>query len=220
MSRPCARPSLMPTRSRSEFPVGKAHRFTCASCGLVNLDRFLSFPFCAACGARLPENQTPRLLEKMRRPVPTLWWALTVGSGILTLATLAFGILLEKRGPDIGRLTVAAQIPHKAHFNQVFQVKLGAEPVENDKPASFKNLNLRLSETLKRDFEIVALTPAPQSRQTQGSGVYYFWPKLRVGQSLTMRLKPKKIGRFSIQFGVYAQNYEGFEVRRTVEVSH
>lgn len=209
----------MPSPSRSEvFSPGQARKITCAACGLVNLDRFLSFPFCAACGARLPEIAAPRWLEVWKKPVPTFLWAMTVGSGILVLATLTFGIVLEKRVPTLKRLSVATQISPPLTLDSLLTVRLSPEPVEDVGKAPLRNVELRLNDQLHRNFELVSLTPPPQSRHTQGSGFYFFWPQLPTGQTLILRFKPKRVGRFPIRVAVYAEGYEGFEQRRTLTI--
>lgn len=207
----------MPSRSLSEnFAPGHARKISCAACGLVNLDRFVSFPFCAACGARLPQISAPGWLEIWKKPVPILLWAVPVGVGILILATLTFGIAHDRRDSSLGLLSVPARIPQKGVIGSTLIFRFEPEPVENAKGASLQNVRLRLSATLTRNFWVVGLSPTPQKRQTQGSGLYFFWPQLRAGQNLILRLRPKKTGRFATQFGVYAQNYEGFETRRTI----
>ena len=65
------------------------HKIHCPRCGVVNLEKFVTYPQCAGCGSTLPQTRT--VVPIWKRPLKTWLWVSLVGGvlagGLFTVAT-------------------------------------------------------------------------------------------------------------------------------------
>src|SRR4051812_46704285 len=95
----------------------------CLTCGLVNLDKFTTYPHCAACGTRLPEKPAPRWRTFWTQPVRPFYWATAVGIGVAILGVGAAGVVSDTRDTNARLLVVYLQVPRAPAQNGLLSVR-------------------------------------------------------------------------------------------------
>jgi hypothetical protein len=194
-------------------------KIVCPSCGLVNLEKFVTFPFCAACGAHLPEKEPTKFRSFLVQPVKPLYWALSVSFGLAILAISALGIALETRDRSEKSLLIYAQTPRRVAEDGLIYSSFTLDTIEEYPTNTFSDVRLRFAkETLQR-FELVAFIPPPSRRERFGSGQYYLWPKLKRAEAVKIVLAPKNTGDLPFRFMVYARDHLPLQARNAITVS-
>ena len=194
-------------------------KVVCAQCGLVNLDKFVSFPHCAACGALLPREARPKWRRFLRRPVRPLYWMLAVGSGLALLGLAVASIERETRTVNNKPLAVYSQLPRVIAPGQTINARFTLDSAQENPDDEFKSVSLRLSRATQNNFVLVLVQPAPTTIETRGRGLYYLWEELPRNTTLKLDFKPrvsKKVAQ--LQVTLWAANYRHFEVRSSVEI--
>ena len=193
-------------------------KVVCARCGLVNLDKFVSFPHCAACGALLQQSAPSKWRTLWRRPVRPLYWMLAVGSGLAVLGLSIASVTREARVGGDKPLLVYTQLPRDFAPGQTIRVQLTLDSALENPEANFENVSLRLSQQMQRDFVNVTIQPKPTSIERRGSGRYYLWDELPRNSALKLALqaRPQTGGVLQIQATLRAAHYRPFEVRASL----
>lgn len=193
-------------------------KVVCARCGLVNLDKFVSFPHCAACGALLPQEAPPKWRAIWRRPVRPLYWMLAVGSGLAMLGLAIASIAREARVSGSKPLLVYTQIPRDINSGQNVTAQFTLDSALENPDAKFERVSLRISPETQRDFLIIAIKPPATSSEMRGLGRYYLWDELPRNTALQLTLRPRtklfaKGDVLRLHATLWAATYEQFEVR-------
>lgn len=195
-------------------------KFVCLACGLVNLDGFVSYPHCAACGARLPQQPPARWRAFWRRPVNTLYFALAVGGGLIMLALGVIRLARETR-EGVGKpLLVYSKIPRKLAPGQSDVALYTLDSAEEAPDAAFEAVQMRLSRDTLRDLSVIAIQPAPQTVAVRGSGRYYGWEELPRGTTVKLSFRPRvQSGVVRLHVTLSATDYVPFETRSTLRLT-
>ena len=192
-------------------------KIVCAQCGLVNLDGFVSYPNCAACGARLPLPQPARWRGFWRRPVNTLYFALAVGGGLATLGVGVISIVRETRERTGKPLLVYLRLPRTLAPGQVGTAVFTLDSAEETPDATFEGVQLRLGREMLRELTVVALQPPPQRVELRGRGRYYAWDELPRGTRIRLNFKRRTAkDALRLRATLTATGYLPFEVRSTI----
>ena len=196
-------------------------KVVCAQCGLVNLEKFVSYPHCAACGARLPQEKPSRWRTLWKRPVKPLYWMLAVGASLSVLGAAIASLALETSARGGKPLLVYAQLPRQIAAGQSVSAQFALDSAEENPDATFNGVSLRLGRETRALWQVVALRPAPTSSGRQGSGFYYYWDALPRNGSLVLTLRARgqtsqTSGALPFRVTLAAQNYAPFEVRTSV----
>ena len=198
-------------------------KIVCASCGLVNLEKFVSYPHCAACGALLTSRAEPaKWRARWRRPVRPLFWMLAVGGGVAALGWAIASVARETRERADKPLLVYAQVARALAPDGTASAIFTLDSAEENPDALFQTVRLRLSRETRRDFAVINLLPRPQLTDTLGSGTYYGWNELPRGTSLRLTLRARRTEKSSalrVRASVIAANHAPFEVRATVDAA-
>ena len=192
-------------------------KVVCARCGLVNLDKFVSFPHCAACGALLPAQASSQWRTLWRRPVKPHYWMLAVGSGLAALGLAIAGIARETSAGGDKPLLVYTQIPRTFAPGQTLTVQLTLDSALEPPDDNFERVSLRLSQQTQRDFSDIRVQPAPSAIERRGRGSYYLWNTLPRNSALKIVLTPRpQSGALQLQATLWAARYQQFEVRANI----
>ena len=194
-------------------------KVVCPSCGLVNLEKFVTFPFCAACGAHLPEKEPSKFRVFLTRPVKPLYWALSVGFGISILAFVALRIAIETRDRTEKSLLIYSQIPRRVAPDGFIYSSFTLDTTDEYPSATFADVRLRFAKETLQKFELVTITPQPTTRESFGSGQYYFWPNLKRAEAVRIVLVPKTTGDLPFRFMVYAKDHLPLQARNSILVT-
>lgn len=168
----------------------------CTRCEVVNLDRFVTYPFCAGCGARLP---APPREPAWGRPLgPMLWASLLCGGALGLFASVA---LLNGDEDASGRLMVIGKLPQTARAGQSFPLRLTVdqEGFEGAPSVSvLQNLSVRLPGKSSRAYDVMSVQPSPDVQEVVGSGRYYRFESLPRGEQLIFVLRPRRPGNIVV----------------------
>ena len=200
-------------------------KVVCAQCGLVNLDKFVSFPHCAACGALLPQQAPPRWRRALRRPVKPIYWMLAVSSGLGLLGLAIASIARETRSIGDKPLLVYAQIPRDARAGQTVTAQFTLDSAQENADDSFERVSLRISRITQNQFVIVSVRPTPDSTSMRGTGRYYQWDELPRNSAIRLSISPRagqqtraqEPAILQLRATLWAAQYQQFEVRATIE---
>lgn len=197
------------------------NKIVCGVCGLVNLEKFVTFPHCAGCGAHLPEA-TPAAVGFWRRPVHAPMWASVIGLCCVALGVLGLAITRETRRAEEKPLVVYVALPHQVSLGQNAVLQLTLDTVEGDSNASsapFQAVRLRLPGQTFSDFRLLSISPPPTSRSAAGSGRYFLWNELRRDQPIRLLVRPRRSGERRLGLMLSARGFSSFEMRRTLSVT-
>lgn len=198
------------------------NKIVCERCGLVNLEKFVTFPHCAACGARLPQAPRAPLLW-WRRPVRAPLWAGVIGLCCTALGALGLVITHETRRLEEKILVVYTTLPRQMDLGQNAIVQLLLDTVESDSRAStrpFEAVRLRVSRQTFRDFQMISISPPPSSRSMAGSGRYYMWQQLPRAQPIRLLVRPRQSGpQRRLHLMLFVRDFTPIELRRTVAIT-
>lgn len=196
-------------------------KVVCAHCGLVNLDKFVSFPHCAACGALLEPQAPAKWRTIWRRPVSPLYWMLAVGSGLTVLGLSVASITRETRTVSDKPLLVYTQIPRDFAPGQTLRVQFTLDSALEHPDNNFERVSLRLSQQTQRDFINITIQPPPAAIEERGRGRYYIWDELPRNTTLKLALqsRPQTEAILQIQATLWAAHHQQFDVRASIAPS-
>lgn len=195
-------------------------KIVCPQCGLVNLEKFVSFPHCAACGARLsaPQSQPARWRTMAKRPVKTLYVALAVGAGLGALAVGVIQLSRETRQRAGRPLLVYTQVPRSLASGAVGVATFTLDSAEENPDSQFAGVQLNLSRQTLREIIVVSIQPTPELTEARGHTRYYIWESLPRGSVLRLGFKPRAAkGELHLRATLWATGYAPFEVRSTIQ---
>lgn len=196
-------------------------KIVCPQCGLVNLEKFVSFPHCAACGARLPTPESPpaRWRTLWKRPVKTLYVALTVGAGLGALALGVVSLSRETRQRSGRPFVVYARIPRELAPGKVGVASFTLDSAEENPDARFQGVQFNLSRETLREIIVVSFQPAPNLSELRGHTRYYIWESLPRGSALRLSFKPRvQSDVLHLRATLWATGYAPFEARSTIQI--
>ncbi len=198
-------------------------KVVCGQCGLVNLDQFVSFPHCAACGALLAQPEKPaRWRGKLRRPVRPFYWILAVGSGLAMLALAIANLAAETRNLGDKPLLIYSQIPRTVRVGQMATAQFTLDSALKEADNNFETVSLRLSQQTQSHVVVVNVQPPPDTTEMRGQGRYYGWDELPRNSIIKMVFMPGKTEKngavLPLQLTFWAAQYRQFEVRAAIEM--
>lgn len=182
-------------------------KIRCPRCGVVNLEKFLTFPQCAGCGSTLPEQAT-RPIAFWRRPLGALWWVLLIGAAVTGLA--AVSSIFTFTDEDEARLLVYGNASRHISLRQTVVVTMTLDAVAETRRlrrAPLQNVKLRLPRAIFEEFALVSLEPIPDRVSTMAGGRYFEYETLPRETDLYLRLYSLEPGRFRIRSDFYADEH-------------
>jgi hypothetical protein len=194
-------------------------KVVCPACGLVNLEKFVTFPHCAACGALILDAPAERA-SFWKRPVNAVLWALILGLCCAGLGVAGILTARETRRLETKTLVVYTQTPRRLRVGRVAQLRLGLDSVEEGAitDRTFQNLQLRLPLSMLKNFAIVSISPAPQTKIERGNSIYFNFGAVQRDQPLFIALRPRRAGLHRIAFSLFARDFSSFDWRGSFEV--
>ena len=163
-------------------------KVVCARCGLVNRDTFPSFPFCEACGTRLPALRRFGWRERLRRPVLPLVWSAVLGAGVALVAFLSLSLARDTRDHNRGALAVTGQGVPDSRDPRAQEWTLTLQPSNEGDDEPLHHLRLRLSLQDEKLWRLRVIAPRPDSVESHGGGRYFGWSSLPARATVQLRL--------------------------------
>ncbi|HEX9996670.1 MAG TPA: hypothetical protein VGB45_05975 [Abditibacterium sp.] len=193
----------------------------CNGCGLMNLEKFVTFPHCAACGALLREAVPHPFLQFWRKPLGTPLWAAVVGVCGAGLGIFGIAVVRETRRVDEKSLVVYAQVPRRFTSTQNAQVSFALDTTEASNSSTmpeWSDVRLRLSRTTLQNFAFVRVTPAYYV-ETQGSGKYLIFKRLARDEQISLLLRPRRAGTARLELTFYVRDFAPFPWRSSIQTA-
>lgn len=193
-------------------------KVVCSKCGLVNLERFVTFPHCAGCGTRLPEGGNASARGIWAQPLRAPFWASIVALGCAALAVAVVGMSRETARPQDGHLVVYTQIPRAVPVRNLVQTQFHLDTADEVPPARFQEVRLRLSKSIEEAFEVVSIQPEPTETFSTSGGRYFIFAVLDREDPLRLTLRAQKPGDTRFNAQIYARDFVPFECRNFISV--
>jgi hypothetical protein len=190
----------------------------CPACGMVNLEKFVTFPHCAACGGPLA-GASDAPVAFWRRPVNALLWAMTLGLCCVGLAVAGILTARETRRYEEKTLIVYVQTPRHLKVGRACKLRLGLDAVQNTvgTDPTFQNLQLRIPLAFQKDFTLISISPAPGSRVVRGNGIYFDFGNVAREQNLALTFVPRRAGTLRLDFSLTAFEFTQFDWRSSLQ---
>ncbi len=187
-------------------------KIRCPRCAVINMEGFTTFPYCAACGTRLPDLHDDHSAMAWRRPLRSTLWAAIIGCAVLGLALYATNFFESVPRSGTSSVELEGSAPSTAELGEPFAVAivLGRSPkAMAGRHSNFEDIILRLPRDLSKNFEVRSLQPAPERLEKRGNGHYYYYSSLPPDAIIQMMLFPLRVGKFEIS----AKMFTGSELQ-------
>ena len=193
-------------------------KIVCPHCGTINLEKFVTYPHCAGCSALLGKSAIAPRAVWWRRRVRAGWWAAGLGGAILLLVALG---LSETDVRQNGPLVPFPQVPRKAKVGQTLDCHLSFNAVRDNgtSPQQLQNLRLRFGRNFEKQWQIVAIMPAPDSDKRTIAGrvlQYESWPIEAVWR---VQLRARETGSQKFMVSIDAKDFLAFQYIATIVVA-
>ena len=190
----------------------------CPACGLVNLDKFVTYPDCAGCGSRLPVVAGQSEGVVWRRPLRAFWWATIVGVGCAAAALTAVGVSRETMRKEDGHLVIYTQVPRQVVVGSEFGTQYRFDNIEENGAEVYSEVRFRLSRAVLQDFDLISADPLPRQVFDTNGGRYLLYPEMDRDTPLRLTLKARRTGDFRLNAQIYSRDFYPFETRNFVTV--
>lgn len=200
-------------------------KIRCPRCAVINMEGFTTFPYCAACGTRLPDSHDDHSGMAWRRPLRSTLWAAIIGCAVLGLALYATNFF-ESAPKGSSSLVLYGRAPRIAHVGEQFQVPLvldRARGATTERTANLQDITLRLPRDLFKNFQLHSVQPVPDRLEQRGNGHYYHYTMLPNDGFIRVTLLPLRAGVFEVSAkilsGTQLQGDRDNEFQALVKVS-
>lgn len=181
-------------------------KIRCPRCGVVNLEKFLTYPQCAGCGSTLP---APTASEPYwRRPLGALLWVPLIGVAIAGLVAAASFLISPEE--NNARVVIYGNASRRVAVNQTVIVTMTLDTIGEtrlQRRSPLQNVKLRLPQTLFEDFAFVSLEPRPDETLQTAGGRFLQYRELPRETMLRLRLYALHTGRHRVRTDFYADDH-------------
>jgi hypothetical protein len=191
----------------------------CQMCGLMNLEKFITYPHCAGCGTRLAETANPSSSERWKRPLRAPLWATIVGLCCAGLGFWGISIARETSRAEEKQLVAYIQLPHSFTVGQQATVQLTLDSTKADMNGirNFYEVRMRLPKSTFEDFVLVSVSPEPQT-SNEGTGRYFTFDTLPRDEPIVIGLSPRRPGKVKFSFGLYVRDFTPYQWQSSLQV--
>ena len=179
-------------------------KIICPRCGAVNLEKFVTYPHCAGCSALLSLEEAGAGESLWRRPVRVGLWASLLGGALLAIAALAAREVGQGESQD---LVVFGHVTRRVEPGASVVCRLSFDVVEAPTPRHLRDLTLVLARNFGRDWEVIAIEPAPDDRLSSGGRAILRYERWSTDQAWMLRVKARRPGKNRLAFSVSARDY-------------
>lgn len=195
-------------------------KIRCPRCGVVNLEKFVTYPQCAGCGSTLPQlADSP--IRFWERPLGAFLWVSILGIAIAAL--IAAASLLTAPFDNQAQIIIYGRAPRRAAPRQTVIISMAIDAVGQSnlqQRAPLKNVKLRLPRAIFKKLAFVSLDPKPDLITSTKGGRYFHYDTLSRETVLNLRLYALRIGKPRIQADFYADDHLPGSYAVSVAISH
>ncbi len=198
-------------------------KVVCPACGLINLEKFVTFPHCAACGAQLSGADAEHV-STWKRPVGVPLWATIIGLCCVALSVLGILTARETSRVDQKQLLAYVQVPRHMVVGQKSWLRFTLDTTEGDftlgsgSATNLESVSLRFSSALLRNFDFVRIYPTPDSDRTSGNARYFQFQSIERDEPIKILLKARRAGTHRMVMTVNARGCLALDQPGTLEV--
>lgn len=183
-------------------------RIRCPQCSIVNLEKFVTFPHCAGCGALLPTTGEGEAVPSYRRPLQPLLWAIIIGMPTLCLllALVRFDVATEA----MGRVLIYGRIPRVTRAGRRIEAVLTIDAI-NDithrTPRTLQSVTVRVPLKFLKSFRVVEVLPPPEKVIVSDKGRYFCYSELATNSDVHIVFEAVDPGTHIFDAMVYANDH-------------
>lgn len=182
-------------------------KIRCPRCGVVNLEKFITYPHCAGCGSTLPApRESP--LPFWQRPLGASLWVSVIGIAMIGIV-IATSFLYSPPENE-AQLVIYGNTSRRIQLQQTVIVNLTIDAVSQNSSqqrAPLQNVKVRLPRTLFKKFAFVSLEPKPDTITSTFGGRYFQYDFLPRETTLKLRLYARSVGQQRARAAVYADEH-------------
>lgn len=182
-------------------------KIRCPRCGVVNLEKFLTYPHCAGCGSTLPAPvSTPAPFWK--RSFGARLWIPLLGVALIGLVVAAS--FLTPPEEDRARLLIYGSAARRVTVEQTVVLTMTLDAIaqtRSQRRSDLQNVKLRLPQSLFDNFAFVSLEPTPDETLQTNGGRYFQYASLPRETTLRLRLYARRSGRHRVRADFYADEH-------------
>jgi hypothetical protein len=196
-------------------------KVVCPACGLVNLEKFVTYPHCAGCGTVLLMVASVSPTSFWKQPLRAPMWATVIALCCTAVGILGIAIARETGHIAERQLTVYAQMPRQITAKRPATVRLVLDSVAGDSETNlseFEFVELRVPKRVEENFSIVSITPLPDRMVASRLGTVFEFDKLQRDNPIHLLLLARRPGSHRLIFSLFVNNFTPFHFRRTVPV--
>jgi len=182
-------------------------KIRCPRCGVVNLEKFVTFPQCAGCGNALPAVSRSSV-PFWRRPLGAFLWVSVIGISIagLVASTSFLTAPYDNRAQIVIYGSASRRVAPRQTVIVVMTIDAVAES-ELQQRSPLRNVKLRLPRSLFEELAFVSLEPHPDMSWNTKSGRYFQFNSLSREAALRLRLYALKAGEQRVRADFYADDH-------------
>lgn len=205
------------TVSKLFIPARGMKKIRCAHCEVVNLEKFVTYPHCAGCGALLTQEEAPRRAPlAWRRPLRPFLWATVV---CIAAAAVVGAALMLRRPAAMGQLVAYGQTMRRVPIGGTLHLGLTIDTIAAARESNVLNtVSVRFDESFLQKFPIVAVEPPAFTRKRSGSGHYFIFESVPRETQISFAFKSLRAGRHHLYAKIYAAAQLPTEYQATVTV--
>jgi hypothetical protein len=184
-------------------------KIRCPRCGVINLEKFVTYPHCAGCGSMLPQAaEATESLPIWRRPLGPLLWVSVIAGAVAGLVVAA--TMFEKEPVEVGRVVVYGRAARRMTVNDELTINLTLDAFNTGSMQEddlLKDVSIRLSRATLEKFEFISVSPPPDVVMRSGTGRYLQYNAIPRETQIQLTIRPREPGTHSISIGVFARDH-------------
>jgi hypothetical protein len=190
----------------------------CPHCSVINLEKFVTYPHCAGCGALLTKETAPRHnWTAWRRPLGPILWA-TV---LCCAGAAAVGAAMMLRRPAVmGQMVVYGQTMRNVPVNGMLRLSLTMDSIDGSSRENsvLEDVTVRFDEAFLRAFPLQDVKPPAQSQSRSGSGHYFLFKRVPRETQIDFTFKSLQAGRHKLRTRISAGAHQPTEFSANITV--
>jgi hypothetical protein len=183
-------------------------KIRCPHCAVVNLEKFVTYPHCAGCGALLTKDAPARQnWTAWRRPLGPILWA-TV---LCCAAAAAVGAAMMLRRPAVmGQMVIYGQTMRNVSVNGTLLLSLTMDSIGGStrETSPLNNVTIRFDKSFLQDFTVTNIDPPAPAEMTSGNGHYFVFKELTRETQVNFTFKALHAGRYKLRTRVNADSQQ------------
>jgi hypothetical protein len=163
------------------------HKIHCPRCGVVNLEKFVTYPRCAGCGITLPQTEGEQYVPFWKRPLNSRLWITLVGSVFCGLLVGASFLQTSVEKNQV--LLLYGNAARSGKVGDLVTLTLTADAPPSRHSAVLSDVRLRMPLRCFQSLRLVSISPQPDEMTVSGNSRYFSYRRLPRETNLILRLR-------------------------------